>query len=187
MDLGFPPVFEVGKHERSHDDASKKVTAPTGVAVVSITQGFRPAPSPTPRPSGTRRKETPLGYRQGEASRTLSSAEHEALTGSPPPPLLDGAGRWRSSPPPRRREHGPALAPPWCLAAATARRRHASASTVSAPQARPWRIRSCRRFCRAYPPGSRPLATSSRRGRRQEPQHRAAARSRRRTMLQTRG
>jgi hypothetical protein len=34
-DLEFPLVLEVGKHGQHHDDASKKVTAPAGVAVVS--------------------------------------------------------------------------------------------------------------------------------------------------------
>jgi hypothetical protein len=47
-DLGFPPVFEVGKHGQSHDDASKEVTAPAGVAVVSFTQGFLLALPSTP-------------------------------------------------------------------------------------------------------------------------------------------
>lgn len=54
MDLGFPPVLEVGEHEQGHDDASKKVTAPTGVAVVSNMQGFRPGLSTTPKPSDKR-------------------------------------------------------------------------------------------------------------------------------------
>jgi hypothetical protein len=38
--LGFPPVVETGKNEQRHDDASKKVTAPVGVAVVHIMQAF---------------------------------------------------------------------------------------------------------------------------------------------------
>ena len=37
MDLGFPPVFEQGSTGQGHDDASKKVTAASNVAVVSIT------------------------------------------------------------------------------------------------------------------------------------------------------
>jgi hypothetical protein len=45
LDLGFPPVLEAGKHGQRHDDASKKVTAPTGVAVVSFMQGIRPGPA----------------------------------------------------------------------------------------------------------------------------------------------
>jgi hypothetical protein len=35
--LGFPPVLEAGKNEQRHDDASKEVTAPAGVALVCIT------------------------------------------------------------------------------------------------------------------------------------------------------
>jgi hypothetical protein len=35
-DLGFLLVLEEGKHSQRHDDASKKVTVPAGVAVVSI-------------------------------------------------------------------------------------------------------------------------------------------------------
>jgi hypothetical protein len=44
-------VLKEGKHEheheQGHDDASKKVTAPTGVAIVKNAQGFHPnQPSP---------------------------------------------------------------------------------------------------------------------------------------------
>jgi hypothetical protein len=41
-------VLEAGKHGQHHDDASKKVTAPAGVAVVSFTRGFRPGPAVNP-------------------------------------------------------------------------------------------------------------------------------------------
>jgi hypothetical protein len=43
MDLGFPPVLEAEKLGQGYNDAFKKVTAPTGVAVVSMKQGFCPA------------------------------------------------------------------------------------------------------------------------------------------------
>lgn len=33
-------MLEAGKNGQRHDDASKEVTVPVGVAVVSITQGF---------------------------------------------------------------------------------------------------------------------------------------------------
>jgi hypothetical protein len=36
-------VLETGKLGQGHNDAFKKVTAPTGVAVVSLKQGFRPS------------------------------------------------------------------------------------------------------------------------------------------------
>jgi hypothetical protein len=32
--LGFPLVVEAGKNEQRHDDTSKEVTAPAGVAIV---------------------------------------------------------------------------------------------------------------------------------------------------------
>jgi hypothetical protein len=48
--LGFPPLVEAGKNEQRHDDASKKVTAPTGIAIIRLTQGHK-----------TRCKESPLG------------------------------------------------------------------------------------------------------------------------------
>jgi hypothetical protein len=47
-DLGFPPVLEAEKHGQHHDDASKKVMAPAGVAVVSFMRGFRPGPAVNP-------------------------------------------------------------------------------------------------------------------------------------------
>jgi hypothetical protein len=46
-------VVEAGKNEQRHDDASKEVTAPTGVAVVRIMQGFHPALPSTPTPPDT--------------------------------------------------------------------------------------------------------------------------------------
>jgi hypothetical protein len=48
--LGFPPLVEAGKNEQRHDDASKEVTVPVGVAIVRITQGFHPALPSTPTP-----------------------------------------------------------------------------------------------------------------------------------------
>jgi hypothetical protein len=53
-------MLEAGKkNKQRHDDASKEVTAPTGVAIIRITQGFRPHLSSTP---------TPLDTLQGVAS-----------------------------------------------------------------------------------------------------------------------
>jgi hypothetical protein len=49
LDLGLPLVLEVGKHGQCHDDASKKVTTPTGIAVISFTQGFCLGPTIDPR------------------------------------------------------------------------------------------------------------------------------------------
>lgn len=49
-DKGFPPVLEAGKNGQCHDDASKEVTAPAGVAVVSFTQGFLPTLPSAPTP-----------------------------------------------------------------------------------------------------------------------------------------
>jgi hypothetical protein len=46
-------LVEAGKNEQRHGDASKEVTAPTGVAVIRITQGFHPALPSTLTPSGT--------------------------------------------------------------------------------------------------------------------------------------
>jgi hypothetical protein len=41
--LVFPPVFEAGKNEQHHDDASKEVMAPVGIAIVRTMQGFHPS------------------------------------------------------------------------------------------------------------------------------------------------
>jgi hypothetical protein len=46
-------VVEAGKNGQRNDDASKKVTAPAGVAVVRIMQGFHPALPSTPTPPDT--------------------------------------------------------------------------------------------------------------------------------------
>jgi hypothetical protein len=43
MDRGFPLVLEVGKLGQGHNDIFKKVTTPTGVAVVSMKKGFGPS------------------------------------------------------------------------------------------------------------------------------------------------
>jgi hypothetical protein len=43
-------VVEAGKNEQRHDDASKEVTAPAGIAVVRFMQGFHPALPSTPTP-----------------------------------------------------------------------------------------------------------------------------------------
>jgi hypothetical protein len=48
--LGFPPLVEAGKNEHRHDDVSKEVMVPAGVAVVRITQGFHLALPSTPIP-----------------------------------------------------------------------------------------------------------------------------------------
>lgn len=60
MDLGFPSVLEAGEHEQGHDDASKKVTTSTGVAVVSNMQGFRPGLLTTPKSTRQAHKEPPF-------------------------------------------------------------------------------------------------------------------------------
>jgi hypothetical protein len=44
-------VVEAGKNERRHDDVSEEVTAPAGVIVVRIMQGFHLALPSTPTPS----------------------------------------------------------------------------------------------------------------------------------------
>ena len=41
-------MFGVGKYTQHHEDASNKVTAPAGVAVVSFTQRFLPGPAINP-------------------------------------------------------------------------------------------------------------------------------------------
>jgi hypothetical protein len=58
--LGFAPVLEAGKNEQRHDNASKEVTAPVGVALVRFMQGFHPALPSTPTPSDTLQG-SPLG------------------------------------------------------------------------------------------------------------------------------
>jgi hypothetical protein len=44
---------EARKNEQRHDYASKEVTAPAGVAVIRLTQGFNLALPLTPTPSNT--------------------------------------------------------------------------------------------------------------------------------------
>jgi hypothetical protein len=36
-------LVEAGKNKQRHDDASKEVMVPAGIAIVRITQGFHPA------------------------------------------------------------------------------------------------------------------------------------------------
>jgi hypothetical protein len=52
MDLGFPLVLEVGKLRQGHNEASKKVTTPKCIAVVSMTQGFSPSLAVNPKTVG---------------------------------------------------------------------------------------------------------------------------------------
>jgi hypothetical protein len=95
MDLGFPPVHEAGKLGQGHNDAFKKVTAPTGI--VSMKHGFRPSPAVNPRDHRIRRKEPPLAYHRREASQNLAYVEQEVLP-SPPWPYQRN-WTWRSTPP----------------------------------------------------------------------------------------
>jgi hypothetical protein len=37
MDVGYPLVLNAGKHKQGHDDASKKVTTHTCIAIVNLT------------------------------------------------------------------------------------------------------------------------------------------------------
>jgi hypothetical protein len=97
-DLGFPTVLEAGEHGQGHDDASKKVTAPTGVAVVSNMQGFRPGLSTTPKTTGQAHKELPFSTLLARVAQERQLAEKEALLAGPPP-QKDGTRRWSSSPP----------------------------------------------------------------------------------------
>jgi hypothetical protein len=46
-------VLEAGKNEQRQDNASKEVTAPSGVTIVCITPGFHPALPLTPTPWDT--------------------------------------------------------------------------------------------------------------------------------------
>jgi hypothetical protein len=53
-------MLEAGKkNNQHHDDASKEVTAPAGVAIICITQGFRPDLSSIPNA---------IGHAEGAAS-----------------------------------------------------------------------------------------------------------------------
>jgi hypothetical protein len=79
-------VLEAGKLGQGHNDAFKKVTAPTSVAVVSMKQGFSPSPAVNPRDHQIRRKEPPLAYRRQEVSWNLSFVEQEVLPTGPPWP-----------------------------------------------------------------------------------------------------
>jgi hypothetical protein len=78
-------VLEAGKHVHHHDDASKKVTAPADVAVVSFMQGFRPGPAVDPIVHRIRAEKSRLWQlKRGEPN--LSKAEQGAsFTASPPP------------------------------------------------------------------------------------------------------
>jgi hypothetical protein len=58
----FPPMFDAGKSEQHHDDASNKVTAPAGVAVASLRRDFSSVLPPNPSPSEKRRKEPSFGH-----------------------------------------------------------------------------------------------------------------------------
>lgn len=114
-DLGFPPVLEAGEHEQGHDNASKKVTAPTGVAVISKMQGFRPGLSTTPKTIGQAHKELPFSTppargAQGNDSwwrrKCCSPVHHHNWTG------LEGGV-------PARCRHEQPPAPPRCRAASS--------------------------------------------------------------------
>jgi hypothetical protein len=69
-------LVEAGKNEQRHDDASKEVTAPAGVAVVRITQGFHPALPSTPTPSDTLQG-VAFGLTDGERRAGEDVAEQE--------------------------------------------------------------------------------------------------------------
>jgi hypothetical protein len=71
MDLGFPLVLEVGKLRQGHNEASKKVTTPKCIAVVSMTQGFFPQPCRQPQDSRIHRKEPSLVPRQRQSHGPL--------------------------------------------------------------------------------------------------------------------
>jgi hypothetical protein len=98
MDLGLPLVLEVGKLGQGHNGAFKKVTAPTGVAIVSMKQGFCPSPAVNLQDHRIRKKEPPLAYRHRAASRNLPSVEQEELPTGPPwqsQQKMDGGGPCR--------------------------------------------------------------------------------------------
>jgi hypothetical protein len=68
------PVLEAGKHGERHDDASKKVTAPAGVAVVNFTQGFCLGPAVDPCVHRIHaEKSRLLAHQLGEASHSYRS------------------------------------------------------------------------------------------------------------------
>jgi hypothetical protein len=100
-------VLEAGKLRQGHNDAFKKVTAPTGVAVVSMKQGFRPSPAVNPQDHRIRRKELPLAYCRREASRNLPSVEQEVLPTEPPwPPQRNWTVEVQAATPPGIRDSG---------------------------------------------------------------------------------
>lgn len=84
-------MLEAGKNGQCHDDASKEVTAPTGVAVVRFMQGFRPGPAVDPN-AHEHAARSRLDLTADERRARMPSAQQEALTTVSPPPKqgLDG-------------------------------------------------------------------------------------------------
>jgi hypothetical protein len=104
--------------EQGHDNAFKKVTAPTDVAVVSATQGFRPGPAARPQdPTSAHRKEPPLGHHRRETSRILRQRGKRHRQ----PVHHQRAGRRRSRPPTRRHDPVPPSTPRRCPTTAAGR------------------------------------------------------------------
>ena len=66
-------MFEAGKHAQRHDNASKEVTAPSGVAVVSFMQGFHPGPVVNPSPIGHAQQGANFDHRGREAKPNVVS------------------------------------------------------------------------------------------------------------------
>jgi hypothetical protein len=113
-------VLEAGKHGQRHDDASKKVTAPTGIAVVSFTQGFRLGPAIDSRAHQKRTEMSQLWHTNEE--RRAKSVKSGAGSVTTTEWGLDGeyparcylADRWRhhgAQPLPPVRLHGANLQP----------------------------------------------------------------------------
>lgn len=114
----FPPVHMEGGNGLSQDNAFKKETAPTGVAVVrtgSCRAGISPRPSPPNledlRSSANQswgRKAAGFDHCRGEESRVLPSTRREE-------PAAAGQGRRHASPHPRRSDlRGAAEGRPRC-------------------------------------------------------------------------
>jgi hypothetical protein len=73
-------MLEAGKNEQCHDDASKEVMAPAGVAIVRITHGFHPALLSTPTPSDTLQESplsSPLTRSELEKARARCHGAHQ--------------------------------------------------------------------------------------------------------------
>lgn len=75
-------MFDAGKNEQRHDDASNDVTTPVGFTIVSLRRDFSPVMPLTPSPS-EKRSNAPFGHTAVE-KRTLPSSEWEVLTSVSP-------------------------------------------------------------------------------------------------------